>query len=75
VNAYDQKLIFSTTEEKDWVSILVIGGIEVFLLQNLIESIACVSDAKKKTISSDCCREGEGSYIDAYRNRIRREWH
>jgi hypothetical protein len=51
VNAYDQKLIFSTTEEKDWVSILVIGGIEVFLLQNLIESIACVSDAKKRQLA------------------------
>jgi hypothetical protein len=45
VNEDDEKLKNFTVEEKDQGSILVIGGIEVFLQHSQIEVIECVADA------------------------------
>jgi hypothetical protein len=51
VNEDDEKLKTSTVEEKDQGSILVIGGIEVFLPHSLIEARECVADATKRQLA------------------------
>ena len=51
VNEDDEKLKTSTVKEKDKGSILVIGGIEVFLPHNPIEARECVADAKKRQLA------------------------
>jgi hypothetical protein len=45
VNEDDEKLKNFTVKEKDQGSILVVGGIEVFLQHSQIEVIECVADA------------------------------
>jgi len=46
VNEDDEKLKTSIVKEKDQGSILVIGGIEVFLPHSPIKARECVADAK-----------------------------
>jgi hypothetical protein len=45
VNEYDDKLKTCTIQKEDQKSILMIGGIRVFLSDSPIEARACVADA------------------------------
>jgi hypothetical protein len=45
VNEDDEKLNTSITKEEDQRSILIIGGIQIFLPDSPIEARACVADA------------------------------
>jgi hypothetical protein len=51
VNEDDEKLNTSTTEEKDQRSILVIGGVEIFLPSSRGEASTDVADATRRTTS------------------------
>jgi hypothetical protein len=45
VNEYDEKLNTLTIQEEDQRSILIIGGIQIFLPNNPVEARECVADA------------------------------
>jgi hypothetical protein len=47
VNKYDEKLNNSTIEEEDQRSVLIIGGIKIFLPRSQVEASVQVLDAKK----------------------------
>jgi hypothetical protein len=48
VNEYDEKLNNITIQEEDQRSILIIGGIQIFLPNSPVEARECVVDATKK---------------------------
>jgi hypothetical protein len=48
VNEYDEKLNTLTIQEEDQRSILIIGGIQIFLPDSPVEARACVADATRE---------------------------
>jgi hypothetical protein len=72
VNEDDEKLQTSTIEEKDQGSILIIGGVEIFLPSGRGEASIDVVNAIKTTRRD--CLEGEGTDTEVCPNRRRREF-
>jgi hypothetical protein len=59
VNEDDDKLNTSITEKEDQKSVLIVGGIKMFLPSNQLEAIISVASAKTKVQPTETVKEDE----------------